>query len=296
MVYKKYLAMIIVLGLMSFEPAVAIQIGSGNELYYDINSSNVFENLKETKTTSNPANKIDGNDLHGQNNRFLNMSSVKIKSFKKFSKKTPQHLLFHKIKHSLIIKKTALIANENVHQNKSESSKKTISKLNQQVSSDETNNDSFQSKANINQTENSTIIENKKELIDLGLNNQSMNNNSDELSNFTNKTNETPEINNTTNRTLNSTETPESNNTTNRTLNSTENDTNLNNTTVSSPGEESTKDKVCDTLLAVGYLSATIAAGCALNPEPAASKIIGVIAVGVAVVSFVAYICIKWFW
>jgi hypothetical protein len=283
MVYKKYLAMIIVLGLMSFEPAVAIQIGSGNELYYDINSSNVFENLKETKTTSNPANKIDGNDLHGQNNRFLNMSSVKIKSF-------------NKIKHSLIIKKTALIANENVHQNKSESSKKTISKLNQQVSSDETNNDSFQSKANINQTENSTIIENKKELIDLGLNNQSMNNNSDELSNFTNKTNETPEINNTTNRTLNSTETPESNNTTNRTLNSTENDTNLNNTTVSSPGEESTKDKVCDTLLAVGYLSATIAAGCALNPEPAASKIIGVIAVGVAVVSFVAYICIKWFW
>ncbi len=88
MVYKKYLAIVMVLGLMSFEPAAAVQIGSENELCTDINSTNVFENINKTKTT-HMANKIDGNDLHGQNNRFLNMSSVKIKSFKKFSKKNP---------------------------------------------------------------------------------------------------------------------------------------------------------------------------------------------------------------
>jgi hypothetical protein len=283
MIYKKYLAILMVLGLMSFEPAVAIQIGSENELYSDINSTNNFE---KTKTTSDRYNKINDNNVLGQNNRFLNMNSVKIKSFKKFSKKTHYIQLIHKFKHSQIVKKTNLTADEN----KSASNKNHLSDLNvnnQQDYKDKTNIDSLKSEANINKTNNSTINENKTEYNDLGINNQSNDNNSNIISNLTNITNETLEINNTANGTLNSTE-----NSTN--INNTQNLTN--NTTESSNAEESTKDKVCDTLLAVGYLSAAIAAGCALNPEPVASKVIGVVAVGVAVVSFVAYICIKWIW
>ncbi|MDO9044800.1 MAG: hypothetical protein Q7U35_05770 [Methanobacteriaceae archaeon] len=285
MIYKKYLAMIMVLGLMSFEPTAAMQIGSENELYSDINSNNVFEGINKTKITCE-LDKISGNDVHGRNDRFLNMNSVKIKSFKKFSK-TPHIQLIQRFKHSLIIKKTNVSADENIHKNKSESNKNHLSNVSQQVSNNKTNIDEFHSEANINKTQNSNIIENKTKSTEFALNKQSINNNSAGISNFTNRANETPEINNTTNGTLNSTEN-------NTNLNNTQNLTN--NTTVSLNAEESTKDKVCDTLLAVGYLSAAIAAGCALNPEPFASKVIGAIAVGVAVVSFVAYICIKWIW
>jgi hypothetical protein len=60
--------------------------------------------------------------------------------------------------------------------------------------------------------------------------------------------------------------------------------------------EESTKNKVTDTLLAIGYASTAIAALCAMNPEPLASKIICAVAVTVAVISFVAVIFCKWLW
>lgn len=288
MIYKKYLAMIMILGLMSFEPASATQIGSENELYPDINSNNVFEKINKLKPSYGTVNhKLDCSDIHGRNDRFLNMNSVKIKSFEKFSK-NPHHIqLLHKLKHSLIIKKTNLISCENIHENKSESNDKHLSNLNQQDSNNKTNIDAFQSEDNINKIQNSNIIQNKTQTAKFALNNQSMNNNSAEVSNFTNINNETPEINNNANGTLNSTENDIN-------LNNTQNLTK--NTTASSNSEESTKDKVCDTLLAVGYLSAAIAAGCALNPDPVASKVIGAIAVGVAVVSFVAYICIKWIW
>lgn len=80
--------------------------------------------------------------------------------------------------------------------------------------------------------------------------------------------------------------------------NNSSNDTlNQDNTTnIKFESEESTKDKVTDTLFAVGYTSAAIAAACAMNPEPLVSKIICGVAVTVAVVSFVAVIFVKWFW
>jgi hypothetical protein len=78
-------------------------------------------------------------------------------------------------------------------------------------------------------------------------------------------------------------------------LNSTGNQT-ANTTTTTIYPEESTKDKVTDTLLAIGYASAAIAALCAMNPEPVASKVICAVAVTVAVISFVAVIFCKWLW
>lgn len=75
------------------------------------------------------------------------------------------------------------------------------------------------------------------------------------------------------------------------------NDTlNPGNNTTKFESEESTKDKVTDTLFAVGYASAAIAAACAMNPEPLVSKIVCGVAVTVAVVSFVAVIFVKWIW
>ena len=58
-------------------------------------------------------------------------------------------------------------------------------------------------------------------------------------------------------------------------LNNTSNET-VNNTTtlVYEDPKESTKGKVIDTLLALGYASVAIAAACAMNPEPLASKVI----------------------
>jgi hypothetical protein len=77
------------------------------------------------------------------------------------------------------------------------------------------------------------------------------------------------------------------------TLNESSNNTT---TAIHEDPEESTKNKVTDTLLAIGYASAAIAAACAMNPEPLASKIICAVAVTVAVVSFVAVIFCKWLW
>lgn len=289
MIYKKYMALIMVLGLMSFEPAFAMQIGSENELYSNNYSSNIFEKINKTKTSNGIVNcKIEGNNVSGRNEGFFNMSSEKIKSFKKFSKKDHSIQFLPKFKHSPI--KTNLTVHA-ITKNKSESYKAQISdlKLKQpQISSDK-NIETIKSESNINKTHNLNTNfntnKNKKENDEFSLNNHSINQNLTEISNFTDIPNDTPEINNITNGTLNSTENNSiSNNSPN--LISTE----------SSKCEESTKDKVCDTLLAVGYLSASIAAGCALNPDPLASKVIGAIAVGVAVVSFVAYICVKWFW
>jgi hypothetical protein len=289
MIYKKYLALIMVLGLISFEPAAAMQIGSENELYSNSCSSNIFETINKSKTSYGIVNsKIDGNYVPGRNEGFLNMNSEKIKSFKKFSKKTHHIKFIHKFKHSTINKNTNLTVQANIHKNKSESNKDQLSDLNikhPKLSSDK-NIETINSEANINKTHNFNANENKTENDELSLNNQSINHNITGVSDFTDITNDTPEINNINNGTLNSTEN-----------NSISNNTqNLTNSTGSSKCEESTKDKVCDTLLAVGYLSAAIAAGCALNPDPLASKVIGAVAVGVAVVSFVAYICIKWFW
>ncbi len=179
----------------------------------------------------------------------------------------------------MIIKKANLTLDD---KSKSKSNINHLSDASQHITNNQTHKDAFHSEASINKTHQPYINENKME--SLVFDNNQTNNNRTGLSNFNNITNESLETNN---KTINSTE-----NKTN--LNNTQNLTN--NTTLSSNGEESIKDKVCDTLLAVGYLSAAIAAGCALNPEPAASKVIGVIAVGVAAVSFVAYICIKWFW
>jgi hypothetical protein len=80
-------------------------------------------------------------------------------------------------------------------------------------------------------------------------------------------------------------------------LNNTGNET-FNNTTtvVYEDPKETTKGKVTDTLLAIGYASAAIAAACAMNPEPLASKVICAVAVTVAVISFVAVIFCKWLW
>lgn len=101
-----------------------------------------------------------------------------------------------------------------------------------------------------------------------------------------NSTNNTSE--NSTNDVTNNT----GNNTTNTTFNNKTNITDTENKEL----EESTKDKVTDTLLAIGYASAAIAAACAMNPEPLVSKIICAIAVTVAVASFIAVICVKWLW
>jgi hypothetical protein len=79
----------------------------------------------------------------------------------------------------------------------------------------------------------------------------------------------------------------------NNTLNESSNNTT---TAIHDDPEESTKNKVTDTLLAIGYASAAIAAACAMNPEPLASKIICAVAVTVAVISFVAVIFCKWLW
>jgi len=238
--------------------------------------------------------KISNEIRDGRNNDLFQFKSNKIDKIEEVNKKVSAriHKPITKIGRKLVENKYCSIYSSKNH-NKTDSkclsnSKNKTSKINQSEIQDK------------NQTENITdLTENKTdETSTIDSTNQ------DTIYNDTNETNfnstdlnqtvlNNTQFNNTilNNTVLNNTNLNHRgiNSTTNGTINSSCNDT-------SDGSGESTKSKVKDTLLAVGYAAAAIAAACAMNPEPLASKVICAIAVTVAVVSFVAVVFCAWLW
>jgi hypothetical protein len=230
----------------------------------------------------------------GRNNELLQFKSNKIDKIKDVSKKVSAriHKPITKISRKLVENKNCSIYSSKSH-NKTDSkylsnSKNNTSKINQSEIQD---HDQTQIITNLteNKTETNPTIDSTNQDTNPNVTNETTCNVTDLNQTVLNNT----QFNNTilNNTVLNNTNLNQTgiNSTTNGTMLSSCNDT-------SDGSGESTKSKVKDTLLAVGYAAAAIAAACAMNPEPLASKIICAIAVTVAVVSFVAVVFCAWLW
>lgn len=292
MIYRNYLALIMVLGIISLEPAMALEIGEGNQ-----------NNAEKIRFETNIEKNISNTSIFNKKN-LLNIQKSAV-----FKSKTPIFMKKTLNKSAKIIPKTKMYYNKlsgsRAKQLIRQNNHHNINSMDNERKSNHITNNSSQITSQI-----SNNINEELGIKEIMINNSSTNNNEsseEEKGNTNQLINQSPENNSTGNSSFNNTSNNTNitseidfNNTTtnnNSSTNSSLGNNNTTNTTVlSSNSEESTKDKVTDTLLAVGYATAAIAAACAMNPEPLVSKVVCAVAVTVAVVSFVAVIFVKWFW
>ncbi len=283
--YKESLAILLVLGILSIEPAGAVQMESLNQVNSpgmlnldDKNLNTVNESIINNQNNNDEFYKLKTNKLFNNCKNTFKLALNKVKKHK-----------YHK---SLQNPLTTIHNNKQLHSSSHKTSTNSVKSM-------ERNVDIFDDK---NTKNNEANLNNTADINETALNNVT----------GENKITFNQTVQNNTNGIISNNITDENKTTFNQTGNETiTNGTNVNGTSLDntdenktvSKNDNSTKAHVLNTIENVGYAFAAIAGcfavGAAVAPEGVTKTIcvVGAIACGVAAaVCFVAYIFVDWFW
>jgi hypothetical protein len=294
MIYSKYWTIILVFGILACEPAIGVQIGSENEF----NSNQIID---IPSTGKNTFNKIEEN--HHSKDYALKSDKInsvnKVNSMvKKLTNYKTKEATFHKDEKKGLKNK---YLSKNIHVNKNNSQKPqsniSVDDKNVHIIHVINNNVTENTVKSIPDTTDKSNTQDTNPSINSTISNETTSNSTD----ITNGTSNSTDLNNSTvtNNTGYSNGTIFNNTTGNATFNDTaldNNTTSLNSTNDTCDDSESTKQKVINTLWDIGYIATAVATVCAVFPDSTASKVVAVVAAGVAVVAFAAAAIIDWFW